>query len=188
MISSTRLILSYTVQLVIPNIWTKFQNSSSVVPENPCDRNLMCEKLERMKKCTNKGNDKQEESVALLHDPISHTKILHKISITLSIGQKFKWREREMDKQQEWLNRKRLVLFYTVQLVIPNICTKYKNPSCHGSLENCERNVMCEKLEWKKKWTNIGNDKQEVADTLSCATTLYSTFVLNFKNTYCRNF
>ena len=43
------------------------------------------------------------------------------------IGEKEKWTNKGNDKQEEAES------FYTIQQVIPNICTKFQNPRCSSS-------------------------------------------------------
>ena len=38
------------------------------------------------------------------------------------------------------ISRRRLILFYTIQQVIPNICSKFQNPRCSSSLEIFDTN------------------------------------------------
>ena len=77
--SMRMLILSYTIQLVIPNVCTKFQNpacSKWIVPEISVKKNFIWEK----KEWTNKGNDKHENAESLLHYTSSHTQCVYQIS------------------------------------------------------------------------------------------------------------
>ena len=53
----------------------------------------------------------------------THTNIVTEIFI----GEKEKWINEENDK------RRRLILSYTMQQDIPNICTKFQNPGCSYS-------------------------------------------------------
>ena len=185
MISSRRPILSYTVQLVILNVCTKFQNSSCSGSWEIFDKNLIGEKLERKKNWTNKGNDKLEQADSLLHCTTSHTQRFYQISDTLPVEvlryllQKINWRERKNGQIKGMISSRRLILSYTVQLVIPNVCTKFQNSSCSGSWEIFDKNLIGEKLERKKNWTNKGNDKLDqilsyTADSLLHGTTSHT--------------
>ena len=73
-ISIKALALSYTKQLVIPYVCTKFQNprcsSSEVVTKNL---------MEKKETWTNKGNDKHENDESGLHDTSSPTQCLYQI-------------------------------------------------------------------------------------------------------------
>ena len=47
------------------------------------------------------------------------------------------WLERKKTGQiKRMISRRRLIFFYTIQLVIPKICTKFRNPRCSSSCEN----------------------------------------------------
>ena len=50
-----------------------------------------------------------------------------------------------------------LILFYTIQQVIPNVCTKFQNLRCSGSWEIFDKIIIWE----NETWTNKGNDKYE---------------------------
>ena len=78
---------------------------------------------------TNKGNDKPEDADSFLHDATSHALCLYKINKILgevvsekSLTKKCYWRKRKMDIQRM------LSLSYTIQVVVPNVCTKFQNP------------------------------------------------------------
>ena len=46
-----------------------------------------------------------------------------------------------------------LILFYTIQQVIPNICTKFQNPRHSSSWEIFTQISLCITFEWEKeKW------------------------------------
>ena len=52
--------------------------------------------------------------------------------------------EKFIGKKEKWINKgtdKQYVAdsFYTVQLVIPNVCTKFQNPKSSSSLEIFDR-------------------------------------------------
>ena len=49
------------------------------------------------------------------------------------------------------LSYRRLILSYTMQQVIPNICTKFQNPRCSCSWEIFDTNFPKEKREWQIK-------------------------------------
>ena len=67
------LVLSYTIQLVIPNV-VKFKFLGAVVPETFVTKKFIWEK----EKWTNKqGNDKHENAESLLHNTSSHTQIFY---------------------------------------------------------------------------------------------------------------
>ena len=50
MISMRMPILSYTIQVIVPNVCTNFQNPSSAVPEKPLTQIYLCIGSERWKK------------------------------------------------------------------------------------------------------------------------------------------
>ena len=54
------------------------------------------------------------------------------------------------------------ILSYSIQLVIPNVYTKFKNPRCSSFWEIIDKNFNRE----KDKWTNIGKDEHEDADSV----------------------
>ena len=54
-------------------------------------------------------------------------------------NRKFDWRERKR-QIKEMISRRRLILFYTIQQVIPNICTKFQNPRRSSSREIFDTN------------------------------------------------
>ena len=71
-----KLILSYMIQQVIPNVFTKFQNPRGSSSWEIFDKVL----LERKKKWTNKGNDKYEDAESVLHNTTCHNQCLYQIS------------------------------------------------------------------------------------------------------------
>ena len=67
------LILSSTIQPVIPHFCTKFQILGAVVPEKSLMNNFIGEK----EKWTNKRNEQHEDAESLLHDTSSRTQCLY---------------------------------------------------------------------------------------------------------------
>ena len=45
----------------------------------------------------------------------------------------FYWREKKNGQIKGMISRRRLILSYTIQQVIPNICTKFQNPRFSSS-------------------------------------------------------
>ena len=56
-----------------------------------------------------------------------------------------------------------LILSYTIQLVIPNVCTKFQNPRCSSSQKIFDKKDC---IGEKEKWINKGNDKHKHADSV----------------------
>ena len=86
--------------------------------ENFVTENLLGEK----EKWTNKGNDKLQHAESLLHNTRSHNQHLYQI-------------------QRGMISSSMLTLFYTIQQVIPNICTKFQNPRHSSSWEIFDTNI-----------------------------------------------
>ena len=76
MISMRTLFFSYTIQEIIPNVYTKFQN-----PRWSRSWEIFDERFYwRKEKWTNKGNDKHEDADSFLHDTSDHTQCLYQNS------------------------------------------------------------------------------------------------------------
>ena len=62
---------------------------------------------------------------------------------------------------KKMISMRMLILSYTIQQVIANICTKIQNPRCSSSCE-----IFDEKLYWRERKMNKlkKNDKHEGAD------------------------
>ena len=69
------LIFFPTIYLATLNVYTKFEDFGSHRSREICDGYFL---LERKEKCTNKGNDKQEEANSLLQKTISYSQHLYK--------------------------------------------------------------------------------------------------------------
>ena len=76
MISLRMLILSYTIQEVIPSVYTKFQNPSWSNSWEIFDDFFIVEK----EKWPNKGNDKHEDADPFLHDTSGCPQCMYRIS------------------------------------------------------------------------------------------------------------
>ena len=71
-----------------------------------------------------------------------------------------------------------LILSYTKQLVIPNVCSKFQNPSCSSSWEIFDKIFIGE----KEKWTNKGSDKLILSHSLQVVP---SNIYTKFQNPKC---
>ena len=59
--------------------------------------------------------------------------------------------------------RKRMLnLFYMIQPLMSDVCTKFQNPRCSSFLENFAKTF----IRVKEKWINTGNDKHKDADSV----------------------
>ena len=56
----------------------------------------------------------------------------------------------------EIVSSRRLILSYTMQQVVPNICTKFQNPRCSCSWENFVPYV----LHWSERWKKEKMEKE----------------------------
>ena len=141
------LILFYTIQQVIPNICTKFQNLRHSSSWEIFDTNFPMYyigvrdgKLEKRKqKLITESWFSFPQYTWPLSMCIQNLKNLAKIgaenSVTKSfIGEKEKWTNKVNDKSSM------LILFYTIQRVIPNICTKFQNHRHSSSWEIFDTN------------------------------------------------
>lgn len=63
------------------------------------------------------------------------------------------WLERKKTGQiKRMISRRRLIFFYTIQQVIPKICTKFRNPRCSSSCENLSHtHARTHALLWKRQ-------------------------------------
>ena len=142
MVSSRRLILSYTIQQVIPNICTKFQNPRCNCSWEIFDTNFpyVLHWSERWKN----GKWRQKLISASwfsfpqytwpLSRCIKHLKTLALIEAN-NLWQKFSLKRKKTGQIKEMISRRRLILSYTIQEVIPNICTGFQNPRFSSSWE-----------------------------------------------------
>ena len=145
MISSSMLILSYTIQQVIPNICTKFQNPRCSSSWEIFDTNFPMYYMG-----VRDGKKKKMVKINLSILVFCPTIYL----ATLKVYKKFKdsgshrsreicniWLERKQNGQiKETVSIRRLILSYTMQQDIPNICTKFQNPGCSYSWEIFDTN------------------------------------------------
>ena len=80
-------------------------------------------------KITNKRNDKHKDadSLSLLHNTGSRSLCLYD-SPEAALAKHF------IGENEKWTNKgirmRMLILSYTIQQVIPNVCTKFQNPRC----------------------------------------------------------
>ena len=148
MINRRMLILSYSIQQVIPNICTKYQNPRQSSSWEIFDTNFpmyyISERWEKAK-IEKEGKNESQHLGLLFHNILGHSEGVYKIwRFWLSWGwrnlwQKF-WLERKKKGQiKGMVSRRKLSLSYTMQQVIPNICTKFQNPRCSSSWEISDR-------------------------------------------------
>ena len=142
MVSSRRLILRYTIQQVIHNICTRFQNLRW-----SCSWEIFWHKFPHKLHLSErwKNGKRRQKLISAswfsfpqytwpLLRSIQNLKTLALIEAEKSVteiftGEKEKWINKGTDE------RRRLILSYTIQQIIPNICTKFQNPRCSSSWE-----------------------------------------------------
>ena len=143
MVSIRRLILSYTMQQVIPIICTKFQNpkcscSSEIFGTNPVYYiGVRDGKKEKWKK---KANINLTILIFFPTIYLATLKVYTKFKAfgshrSREICDKFLLERKKNGKIKGMISRRRLILSYTIQQVIPNICTKFINPRFSSSCE-----------------------------------------------------
>ena len=145
MISSSMPILFYTIQ-VIPNICIKFQNPRHSSSWEIFDTNFPMyyneHWSERWK--NKKKRSKKIITASWFSFPQYTCPLLRCIQnlMTLALRPRILWQiflfllERKKKGQiKGMISRWRLILFCTIQQVIPSICTKFQNPKCSSSWE-----------------------------------------------------
>ena len=148
MISRRRLILFHTIQQVIPNICTKFQNPRRSSSWEIFDTLSLCITLEwemEKRKKMVKINLSNLFFCSTIYIYLAILKVYKKFEDWLSqkprnLLQKI-WLERKKNGQIKVMVRiRRLILSYTKLLVIHIICTKFQNPRCSCSWEIFDTN------------------------------------------------
>ena len=143
MMSRRKLILSYTIQQVLPNIYTKFQNPRQNSSWEIFDTNVPMYyigvrdgKKEKMKKKT-----KMNLSILVFFPTIylAPLKVYTKFEDS-GCHRSWKIYDRKLERKKKgqikgMISRRKLILSYTIQQVIPNICSKFQNRRCSSSWE-----------------------------------------------------
>ena len=144
MVSIRRLILSHTMEQVIPNICTKFQNPRCSCSWEIFDTNFAMYYIgvRDGKRQKWKKKAKINPSILIFFPPIYLVtlKVSTKFEDWLSweprnLWQKFLLERKKNGHIMRLIIRRRLILSYIIQEVIPNICTKFQNPSFSSSWE-----------------------------------------------------
>ena len=143
MVSIRRPILSYTMQKVIPNMCTKFQNPLCSCSWKIFDTNFPMYYIGvrdgKMQKWKKKAKINLSNLIFFPTIYLATLKVYTKFEDFGShrsqeiCDRNFYWRERK--KPMGMISRRRLILSYTIQQVIPNICTKFQNPRFSSSWE-----------------------------------------------------
>ena len=141
------LILFYTIQQVIPNICTKFKNPRHSSSWEIFDTNFPMYYIG----VRDEKNGKRRQKLITaswfsfpqytwpLSRFIQNLKTLAVIGAEISVMKCFIG-ERKMDKKKGTISSSMLILFHTIQEVIPNICTKFQNPRCSCSWDIFDTN------------------------------------------------
>ena len=139
MISRRRLILSYTIQQIIPNICTKFQN-----PRFNSSWEIFDEKkvYTHTHQHTHKHCYWKDKNYIPLY--------------TLYTGG---------IKIKGWISSSSLILVYTIHLPTVHLCAKFKPSRSHSFWEKCDEKFKCLKIGEKEKWRNKGMNKHQQADS-----------------------
>ena len=82
----------------------------------------------------------------------------------------------EKEKIERLISNMWLILLYTVQLVIPDICTKFQNPK---SSRFCEIFIVREKEKWINKGTNKQSNMWLIGGVMSTRYPLSIHFVID---------
>ena len=158
MISSSMLILPYTIQEVLPNICTKFPNPRRSSSWEIFDTNFPLyyfigvrdEKREKWKK-----KAKINHSILVLsHNILGTSQGVYEIwrgtviEAETSVTKCF-IREKENGQIKGLKSSSMLILFYTIQQVIPNICTKFQNLGAVVPEKSLTQISQCITLEWE---------------------------------------
>ena len=151
MVSIRRLILSYTMQPVILNICTKFQNPRCSCSWGIFDTNFLMYYIgvRDGKKQTWKKKAKINLSILIFFPTIylATLKVYTKFEDfgshrSREIRQKFLLERKKNGQIMGMISRRRLILSYTIQKVIPNVCTKFQNPRFSSSWEIFDENKV----------------------------------------------
>ena len=135
------------MQQDIPNICTKFQNPRCSSSWEIFDTNFPIYVLHWSERWRKKKNGKRRQkliSASWFSFP-QHTWPLSRCIQNLKefgshrsqeiCGQKFLLERKKTGQIKRMISRRRLILSYTIQQVIPNICTKFQNPRFSSSWE-----------------------------------------------------
>ena len=133
MIGSSMLILFYTIQQVIPNNCTKFQNPRCSSSWEILDIKIsLCITLERWKK----GKTRQKLIAGSWFSFPQYTwplsRCIQNLKTLAVIGAENSVPKVLLKRKKNWqlkgmTSSSKLILFYTIQQVIPNICTRFQN-------------------------------------------------------------
>ena len=135
MIRRRKLILSYTIPQVIPNICTKFQNPRLSSSWEISDKNFP---MYYIGVRDGKKKDKINLSI-LVFFPSIYLKTLAVI-VQKSVTENLIGEKKKNGQINAMINRRRLILSNAIQQVIPNICTKFHNPRQYSSWEIFDTN------------------------------------------------
>ena len=139
MVSIRRLILSYTMQQVIPNICTKFQN-----PRYSCSWEIFDANVPMYYIGVRDGKKQKWKKAAKINLSIliffptiylATLKVYTKFEDWLSQKSRNLWQKFLLEKKKNGQIMGMMILSYTIQQVIPNICTKFQNPRFSSSWE-----------------------------------------------------
>ena len=76
-----------------------------------------------------------EDAHSLLHNTTSHIQCLYHISKFLRNLTKKILEKKKNGQIKEMTYIRMLILFYMIQVSVPNVCTKFQNPRCSSSLK-----------------------------------------------------
>ena len=162
------LILFYTIQQVIPNICTKFQNPMYSSSWEIFDTNFPMYYIGVRDEKTKNGKRRQKLITASWFSFPQYTwslsMCIQNLKTLAVIGAenyvtKILLERKKNGQIKGMISSCMLILFYTIQQVIPNICTKFQNPMCSSSWEIFDTNFPMyytgvrdwKKQKWKKK-------------------------------------
>ena len=146
-ISSSKLILFYTIQQVIPNMCNKFQNPRHSNSWEIFDTNFPMYYIRVRDEKRKNGKRRQKLITASCFSFPQYTRS-RKIC-----DRNFYWRKKN-GQIKGIISRRRVILSYTIQQVIPNICTKFQNPRFSSSwgIFDAKKSLHTHKhIYWKDK-------------------------------------
>ena len=127
--------------------------------------------MRKKEKWTTKENDKHEDAESLLHNKsylifIGHFKILGVVALQKSltkyfIGEKEKWTNNGNDKYENADS--------VIQVVVPNVCTKFRNP-------RFLRNKFPYALHWSERLEKRKKVKRSQKKFQNCFFFFYTTY------------
>ena len=156
MISRRRLVLFYTIQHVIPNICTKFQNPRCSSPE----KSLMHKTFTHTQHAqTNKhcyGKDKNY--ISLYTSYTGGITSFEYLSLTVPEKSVTKnsnlWKLERKKNEKGWIRNSSLFAVYMIHPPIVHVRTNFQLSKTHNSLEKCDKFFYVWKLERKKNQEN----------------------------------